>query len=801
MNRNFKTGLLCLLLAGVTVAGGGCGSAESRKARALENGQRALDAGNLDKAGTEFKTALKLAPNDAQAKYLNGVLQLRLGNGLGAVELFQGALQADPKHLEARVAMARIMLVGAEPQRTVDFISAGLRDHPNDARLLAIRAAARVLLKDLAGAHADADQARNADPTNEDALAVLAGIYRLEGKTDKAQLVLEAAVTEHSRSVDLRLALAQLDIALHEDARAEALLREIVQLRPRDRAQRVRLAQFLSRKGRTDEAEKELRAGVAAVPEDRELKAVLVDFIRQTHGVAAAASALEAMVAAAPGDYTQRFMLARVYTEAGEPAKAVSIYREVIAKEGTRPAGLDARVRLARHLLLRNEPQSAEPLLAEVLASSPHDPDVILLRAELALAKGDVDAALGDLQGLLRTKPSAAAALRVMARAYVIKGDPAQAEDALRRALVADPADAGVRVDLANFLIESGRPEQAKPIVEELAKARPADITAQQALFVASAATKDYVTARAAALSLRAIDPHSALGWFDLGQVAEAQGQFGEAVEQYRAALQAQPGAADPLASLTRVLLRQKRTADALHALDEAATRSPESALPLSLKADVLLSEHRIAEADVAAAEALRRAPKSALAYRTLASLAAAKGGRGAQIAVLSGAIDKVEDPSDLRALLAGLYEQAGQREAAGEQYEAILKARPRQPFAANNLAMLLASQGSDTAGLARAAELVAPFAISSNPVFLDTFGWVKLKLGDAPTALAALQKAHAGLPAVAEISYHLGLAQIAAGQSASGAESLRAALTGGAKMPWEADAKAALAKLASSAR
>jgi predicted Zn-dependent protease len=109
---------------------------------------------------------------------------------------------------------------------------------------------------------------------------------------------------------------------------------------------------------------------------------------------------------------------------------------------------------------------------------------------------------------------------------------------------------------------------------------------------------------------------------------------------------------------------------------------------------------------------------------------------------------------------------------------------------------MLLANHRGDAASLARAGELVKPFAGSPNANFLDTYGWVALKHGDASAALAALERAQAAAPASPELRYHLALAQLAAGQRNKATDNLRQALASPQAFPGRDDAKSVLDKL-----
>jgi tetratricopeptide (TPR) repeat protein len=796
MTRPNLSLIRALLVIATTVVAVGCGTAESRKARFLERGQLYLSGGNLDKARVEFRNALQALPNDAEARYLNGIVQERLGNAREAAKYFQAAVDVRPDYPAARAELARIYTVAGVPDKALETLGPGLEKHPDDAMLLTMRAAARAQLKDRDGALADAEKAYRIDPKNQDADAVLAGLYTSIPELDKALAVLTQGVKDHPDGVDLRVALAQLYGARNDAANEEATLREVIKLKPGERVHRLRLAQFLALKGDDAAAESALREGVSVIPKDRDLQNALVRFLFVKRGAAAAEAELNKMIAASPDDHFASFTLAQLYAENGEPGKAEAIYQRIIAKEGTRAPALDARNRLAAAAAARGDTASAKKLVAEILDASPHDADALVLRGNMELASGDPKDAIVDLRAVLRDQPSAPGILRVLARAHLRNGEPALAEETLRRAMDANPGDVGVRLDLASFLAQDGKPEQAEAIVQALAKDRPADSDIQEALFRVSVGANDFATARAAADAILAANPKSAVGQYFLGLIAEHAGKVEEALADYQKALERQPAAAEPLEAIVRLLVAKKREGEALRRLDAQASRNPSDALAESLKGEVLLNAKRFADAGAAFREAIRRAPKWWVAYRNLAFVSLAQGDRAAGLAVLEDAIARVAEPNRVRAQIASTHEAAGEWDGAIRQYEAVLQSAPNDPAATNNLAMLLANHRGDPASVSRAAELVRPFATSPNPALLDTFGWVSLKHGDAKAALPALEKAQAAAPGLSELRYHLAVAEIAAGQTAKAAENLKQALASNRPFDGRDDAKAALAKL-----
>jgi tetratricopeptide (TPR) repeat protein len=789
---------LVLCLSSVVIAG--CGGAQSRKAKHLDKGNRFLAAGNFEKARVEFRNALQIAPTDGEARYENGVVDEKLGNPREAAQFYQGAIDVDKDSMRARAALGRLYLFSGAPDKALQTIDPGLAKHPDDAELLAVRAAARVQQKDAAGALTDAERAVQLAPTSENAVSVLAGIYRSQGNSDKAIALLEGAVKRIHATVDLRIVLAQLYANTKQEANAEAVLIDLVHLNPAEKAHRVRLAQFYARLDKPDEAERVLREGIKALPEERELKMALIDFLATRRSRDAAENELNGYIAQDPKDYALRFALAQFYEQGKDFAKAEKVYRDVIAAAGLDGPGLTARDRLAALRVQQDDTAGAQKLLAEVLAKAPRDDDALILRGNLALAQQDPKTAIADLRGVLRDQPNAVGVMRALARAHLANGEPALAEETMRRAVDSNATDAGARLDLVKLLIQIGKPEQAKPIVEVLIKQQPDNVEALDAQFKIAVAENDLAAAKAAADAIVATNPKLALGFFYQGAIAERDKRPEDAIRLYTAALDIQPEATEPLQSLTRALASQNRVPEALKRLDESATRSPKSYFAPNLKGELLLSQGRTADGIVAFKSAIDRQPTEWVPYRNLAYAQFTDHDTDGAVATLKGAIAKVPSPEALETELATLYERVGKLDEAISVYEGSLRRNPKSDVIENNLAMMLVTYRKDQASLDRANQLSAAFSTSPNANFLDTYGWVLYKRGEAMAAVAALQTALAKMPDSPVSLFHLGMAQALAGQTDAARDSLTRSLKAGKNFTGIDEARATLEKLANQA-
>ncbi len=785
-------------LAALAVAG--CSGAESRKTKHLEKGQTYLAAGNYEKARVEFRNALQIMPNDSEARYENGVVDEKLGNIREAAQFYQGAIDTNADNIRARASLGRIYLFAGAPDKALETVKPSLVKHPDDASLLTIRAAARVQVKDESGALKDAERAVELAPNNEDAVSVLAGIYNSQGQTGKAQVLLQETIKRNPGTVELRLVLAQFDAGLGKESEVEGLLVELVRIQPHEKSHRLRLAQFYAGTNHSDAAERVLREGVKALPDERDLKTALVGFLAERRSREAAEQELNTLIATKPKDYELRFMQAQFYEQGKEFSKAEAVYQQIIAAAGLEDAGLTARNRWAALRVQSNDIPGAEKLIAEVLAKSPRDDDALILRGNIALAQQDPRTAIADLRSVLRDQPNAIGVMRTLARAHLANGEPALAEETMRRAMDANPKDPAARLDLAQLLAQLGKPEQAKPVIEELVKQQPNNMQALDVKFKIAVATKDMAAAKVAADAMVATEPKSGVGYFCQGVVAESDKRVDDALRLYSRALDLQPGAFEPLAAATRLLVSLKRMPEAVKRLDEEISRYPKSPLAANLKGEVLLSTQNAPGAVLAFKEAIERDPRWAAPYTNLARAEYVGHDTDAAIAALQAGLGKAANPGPLAAQLADLYERSGKPDEAIQVYEAVLRRDPKADVAINNLAMLLVTYRKDPASLERAKELSARFAASTNPSFLDTYGWVLYKRGEAAAAVTVLQTVLAKTADSPVSLYHLGMAEALAGQRDAARESLTRSLQLGKPFAGMEEAKATLDKLAKDA-
>lgn len=522
----------------------------------------------------------------------------------------------------------------------------------------------------------------------------------------------------------------------------------------------------------------------------------LADLLASNQQYDKAEKEIKAFAAANEDDADLQLALARFYESHRKVAAAETTYRAVIEQQDTKPNGLVARNRLAAMLVQNGKTEQAVPLIEAVLKVNARDNDALIMRGNLALARGDAPGAIADLRAVLRDQPNAVPVMRALARAHLQNGENSLAEETLKAAAEANPTDRVLRVELAQLLAQTGRPEQARPMLEQVVSEAPNDVAALESLFRVQAALQDLAAASLTAESLQKARPDLPIGWFFAGMLHESRLQPEQAFAAYEHALELEPKAAEPLTALTRLDVMNKRTEAAKTRLDGVIAKNPDHVIARNLKAELLLADGNTDAAIVEFNEAITRSKTWWTPYRGLA-LAHTRAKRvDAALEVLERGMKDCREVTVLGADLAAMYERLNRPDDAIRVYETLLAREPKSVSAANNLAMLLVSYRTDKTSLERAHQLATTLENVEEPAILNTRGWVMYKRGEYQSSLPLLQKAVDKSPQSPLLRYHLGMAQLRTGDRNAARENLEAAMSAGKPFAGAKEAQAALEEI-----
>lgn len=329
-------------------------------------------------------------------------------------------------------------------------------------------------------------------------------------------------------------------------------------------------------------------AADGATAADRGTAYGLLGQLFQAYGFNESAEACYRNAAAlAPKDFRWTYYLGTVYQASGLLDEAADAYRRAL---GLYSDSVTTRIHLAEVEIARNRPREAEPLLHQALALSPDLAAAEAGLGQVALAAGRYPEAVERLERALAEVPAANRLHYLLGMAYRGLGDEEKA-----RAHLAQRGMVGVRP-----------PDPLLDQLEALKLGERVHILRGQVAFRAGRFAEAVEAFRAAVEA----NPESVPARVNLGAALRAAGDRDGAVAEFRAALERDPDNATAHFNLGSILAADGAWAEAAGELAEAADRVPDDAEAHRLLAEALRRTGRPAEAIPHFAIAARLAPQ-----------------------------------------------------------------------------------------------------------------------------------------------------------------------------------------------
>jgi tetratricopeptide (TPR) repeat protein len=243
----------------------------------------------------------------------------------------------------------------------------------------------------------------------------------------------------------------------------------------------------------------------------------------------------------APEDFRWSYLLSVVLQETGRLGEAAEHLRRALGGQERYYPGL---LRMAALQLALGRPREAEDWLAPARAHAPHDPALLALDGELALALARPEAAVTALEESLRREPRGTRLHYLLGRAYLLAGRREDARKALARVgpvgvSARDPLLDGVRslrIGESSFMVEGHQAFRAGDFAAAaaaFARAVEASGRASVAPLVNLAAAEAQLGRPDAALAhlaeARRLDPDHVGVLFNLGVLLAKAGRVAEA--------------------------------------------------------------------------------------------------------------------------------------------------------------------------------------------------------------------------------------------------------------------------------
>jgi Flp pilus assembly protein TadD len=323
---------------------------------------------------------------------------------------------------------------------------------------------------------------------------------------------------------------------------------------------------------------------------------------------------------------------------------------------------------------------------------------------------------------------------------------------------------------------------------------RPDYVPARLLKAALDSADKNFAAAEQELGALAQTEPDNALVYRQMAAFDDARGRAADAEKNWIRALELKPESQDILRDLILFYIRGKQTDKAIQRINVIPDAKKE-AVHYELLGIAYSQSGKPQDAESAYKKALEKDPSRTSAGVHLLEGYMASGRNGEALNTLDGMIKK--NPSDASLLLrkALIFENQGKRQEAKQIYAQALKIDPDFLPAANNLAYILAEEGSDLQTALKYAQEIRRKQ-PDNPFFADTLGWILYKSNNHVLARAQLEFAVSKQPDNAEFLYHLGMIYKANKQTSQAETALKKAANSSGQAKEKGLAQAALKEI-----
>jgi len=459
---------------------------------------------NLDGAIEQLNEAIALDPARGQTYTNLALVKVAQGQWNEAKAAFEHAVEADPKSIPARLALANFQWSSGD---------------------------ADAALKSLSLAYEQ-------ESTNPVTNRALAAFYRANGQVAEAERHLKFLAASTALPAD-QFALADFYIAYDRLADAQDLLKPLTMQVASVGGAEIRLAGIEYGQGRHAEAHKILDRFLAREPNSAMALLQKARWLMQEGHVDQAVERATSATAASPRLTLAYYIRGLAQVQSHRTADAIKSFSEVLRLN---PRAAAAQVQLANLHLRRNAVDTAAQFADDALKNAPNSLDAHLVRVRVTMARGDLKQSRAALAALKKRAPDVAAVSALEGTLELRAGDARAARAALERTLQLDPTSMEALAGITALDVIQNRGAEARARIET--RLTSADHTPELLLLAAKTyvANRDFQRAEELLRESIAVDPLDTANFALLGRVLQERNTLDAAKAEFDQVAAREPG-------------------------------------------------------------------------------------------------------------------------------------------------------------------------------------------------------------------------------------------------------------------
>ena len=652
-----------------------------------------------------------------------------------------------PNHPQTQFFEAQSAFARSDFLKARELLQPLLRASPNHVGLLHLAGATEFMLNAYSQAESLLVKVIQLAPNFPAARRLLAQVHLRSQQPAKAQVMLRPLVEKGMMDSEALTLMAEA-VGMQGDAKAaDEYLARAVQIKPDDR--RILAAQALGQvaRGNADAALNQLVI-LAAADKGPAVDLALIGAHLRRNELPRALAAIDALDKKLPGGAVAPNLRGRVQLQQNDAPAARKSFELAVSRE---PKFIAAAAALAAMDLAEQKPDAAKARFEAVLKADPKNSQAMMALSELVSRSG---------------------------------GTPEQAVKWLKDAVAADPTNAAAHMALIEHHLRLRQTEAALGAAQAAVAALPEqpDLLERQAR--AQLAAGESRQALSTFTRVAQLRPDSAVSFINLGEAQASANDLDGAARSAKRALELTPDSV-PAQRLTIALaVKQKRWKDALDLARDMQTRRPTEASGALFEGEVELEQRNFDNAIVAFRKASAMANPAQSAVRVHEVLLMAK--RDAEAAKWADSWAAAHPKDSMFAFYLGdVALGQGDLALAERRYSEVLKVQPEHALALNNIAWIMAQQRRPGAvALAERAVKGAP----EQPPLMDTLALALAAEAQLPRALEIQRRVVAMAPDAPSFRLNLAKMQLQAGDKPSARLELEKLAKLGAKFSSQAE-------------
>jgi tetratricopeptide (TPR) repeat protein len=742
--------LLSLLLLVI----GSYGCSGNNPEELFQQGEDAVEAGNLDEAVIWFKKALQEDPEMAMAHFKLGQVYRQKGDTRQAYGQLSHAVQQDPTLKDARKELVFVLVESRALKQAVEVCRKYLEVNGDDEDIYLILGNSLAYTKKLDEAIVVMNEAISKYPDSTAVKVNLAKMMVAGGKVAEGRALLEKVVEANPEDIHIQMALVQVYQKIERFDLAVMSLEQMKKRFPESPLPYLALAQLALQKSQPDQAKEILleaqNAGIidsgiyrlyamithrqgdsetaleyfikavdAAPEEQLQLnQMILVDYHSYLKNYKEAQEILETIIAADETKKNLQSKVVELFLAQGEFEQARASVDALLQEN----AG-DARGHFLKGLMMMQEKEvvGAREQFSKAKELAPDAAENQFLYG-LTFMNESQDISITEISEALKKNPGLVKARMALAELFAKKGDYQASLDELNKVIEKRPTDYKVRALRISLLLKLNRPgdalEDAKLLVEK--------------------------------------EPEISWHVFRLAEIYFFIKEYDTALPLYERLWEEKAESVQVLNRVVGIYMLKKDQEKAMDVVDSFLVKYPDNTEAIIVKAKVYISQGYLDLAENVLLPVANKGEDVAI-INMIAELYKTKKNTAKATEYYKKALALAPENIGIMMKIADLHLSLGETPEAIKYYEMILKEKDDFLPAMNNLAYLY---GEDGENLERALELAISVSrkLPDNPDVADTLGWIHVMNKDYSLAEQFLQKAVDAKPDTPAIVYHMGV-------------------------------------------